>query len=140
MSWAVIQAIRSRPFFRLYARIDGLRAFSSAQNGSGDLSASPLISKLFETNLPITKAGWCGIRQSFLKQPTIDTSNVDHVIVDLCERNGNALGNAVSYVEFLRANSIPVRQELELKVIELYMKTITEGPIPFDLEAKIIGM
>lgn len=88
----------------------------------------------------MTQADWCGIRQDILNQPTIATSNVDHMIVDLCERNGNALENAVSYVEFLHANSIPVREKLELKVIQLYTKTITEGPISAELEAKMIKM
>lgn len=142
MSWAVIQAIRNRPLLRLYTRIDALRAYASASTtpGSRHSSANPRISKLFETDLPITETEWCGFRQNLLSQPTIETSNVDHMIVDLCERNGNALENAVSYVKFLRANSIPVRQKLELKVIQLYIKTIIEGPISLELEANIIEM
>lgn len=142
MNCGAIQAIRFRPMLRLYNRINASRACSSAQTtpGSRDLSKNTKISKLFETNLPMTQADWCGIRQNILNQPTIANSNVDHMIVDLCERNGNALENAVSYVEFLHANSIPVRQKLDLKLIQLYIKTIIEGPISAELEAKVIKM
>lgn len=142
MSWTVLRAVCRRPLFRLSPRIDVFRTSSlTHQSHRSDILPADLrISKLFEKNLPIAAADWTKIRQNFLKSPTINTSNVDQVIVDFCERNGNALDNAMSYVEFLSANDIPVDQRLRLKVIQLYIKMISDGPVAEEMQAKIIAL
>lgn len=142
MSWTVLRAICRRPTFRLSPRIDIFRTSSSTyQSHRGDVYPADLrISKLFEENIPINTADWTKIRQNFLKSPTVNTSNVDRVIVDFCGRNGNALDNAMSYVEFLSAHDIPVDQRLQLKVIQLYIKMISEGPVSEEMQAKTIAL
>lgn len=142
MSWAIIRAIQSTPLFRLCTRYDVLHMSLATQKLpiSGNLPANLRISKLFEGNAPITNTDWRKIRENFLKSPTIKASNVDQVIVDFCERNGNAFSNAVSFVEFLRANNIPIDERLQLRVIQSYIKTICEGPVSAELQAKAIEL
>lgn len=139
MSWTILRTIRSGPLFRLCARNDVLRFHSSQHHGT-HLPSDLRISKLFESNAPITQTEWSRIRENFLKSPTVKVTNVDQLIVDFCERNGNAFDNAMSFIDFLCANEIPIEQRLQLKVIQLYVKTICEGPVPAELQAKVIEM
>lgn len=142
MNWIIIRTIQSRPLFRLCTR-NNILCMSSTTHGSRggvNLSSDLRVSKLFEKNVPITGADWNNIRLNFLKSPTINASNVDELIMDFCERNRNALDNALSYVEFLHDNNGSATERLQLKVIQLYMKLICEGPVSEEIQAKTIQL
>lgn len=141
MSWALFRAIRSRPLIRLCTRNDVLRTSATSSRKSNDVKVGDIrVSKLFEKQEPITEADWTKIREMFLKSPTVGRSNVDQLVVDFCDRNRNAFDNAMSYIDFLRANNVPISQYLQLKVIQVYTKTSKEGPLSEELEAKVIEL
>lgn len=134
MSWTLFRTLRCRPIVRLVTtspRIDFVHRTSTTNVGS-NFPSNLRISKLFERKHPLTDGDWCEIRENLLKSPTVKASNIDQLIVDFC-----AFDNAVSYMEFLKANDMPVTRRLQLKLIQLYAKAET---IPEESHDKFVEL
>lgn len=141
----IVKPIMNLIYFRSFARASSilykrLNNFSTRNVTNSIISPSVRISKLFENDGPIKISEWNNIRMSFLQTENSTENNVDHLILDFCERNNQAIDNALSYVDFLKVNQIYTNVQLQSKVIKLCCQKLKSESILPSQETKIIKL
>lgn len=72
----------------------------------------------------INETKWSNIRDTLINLNNCKTKNIDNFIIDFCKNNDFALENSISYIEFLYTNKIPVKLNVQMKVIGLFRQYV----------------
>lgn len=134
MSFTIFSRVTQNRFGFLWQRIALNQRFAYSkvkiENSCGRKSSKAneknvKIADLFG-NEQVNRSDWLNIRNRLMASSGCTQTNIDYFVIDFCKCNKHPLENSISYIEFLYEHAIPIRHDLRLKVIRLFVQGMQE--------------